>query len=192
MAAGFALFSMFFGAGDLVWPLILGGNVGDKNFFAMIGLLVTGVSLPLLGLLSIMLFEGDYRKFFSRIGYYPCLIVLFIVQAILGPVGSIPRLLTLSYATLKPYFHADFSLFAFSLLASAFVFAFCIKKQRIVQILGLVLTPLLLMCMALILILGLCHPPEAQMVDLSQSGAFLSGISVGYNTLDLIASFIFA
>src|SRR5690554_429928 len=101
LAAGLALFSMFFGAGDLIWPLILGGSAGDRNFFAMLGLLITGVSLPLLGLLAMMLFQGDYRAFFYQTGRIPGAILIFIIQAILGPLGSLPRLITLSYATLK-------------------------------------------------------------------------------------------
>src|ERR1700722_17804496 len=95
--AGLALFSMFFGAGDLIWPLILGGDAGDKNFYAMCGLLITGVTLPLLGLIAMMLFRGDYRAFFGQTGKIPGWILIFVIQAILGPFGSLPRLITLSF-----------------------------------------------------------------------------------------------
>ena len=108
--AGMALFSMFFGAGDLIWPLILGGSSGNQNSYALIGLLISGVTLPLLGLTSMMLFQGDYRKFFGQLGKIPGFVLIFIVQVILGPVGSIPRLFTLSYATLKPYLLEEISL----------------------------------------------------------------------------------
>ncbi|HRD54926.1 MAG TPA: branched-chain amino acid transport system II carrier protein [Parachlamydiaceae bacterium] len=192
IAAGFALFSMFFGAGDLIWPLILGGNMGDKNLFAMLGLLITGVSLPLLGLLSMMLFDGDYRSFFGRLGKVPSVILIFIIQAILGPIGSIPRLITLSYATLKPYMPEDVTLLTFSILACLGVLAFTIKKQRMIDLLGLVLTPVLIVALGFILILGLMNPPEAFTVAISHENAFKEGLNVGYNTLDLIASFIFA
>jgi branched-chain amino acid:cation transporter, LIVCS family len=191
LAAGLALFSMFFGAGDLIWPLILGGGAGDRNFFAMLGLLITGVSLPLLGLISMMMFEGDYRAFFGRIGKIPGIILIFIIQAILGPLGSIPRLITLSYATLQPYL-PPMSLVTFSILAGAVVLALTIKKQRIVDLLGLVLTPILLLSLGFILVLGFINPPTALESSLSASQAFRSGLNVGYNTLDLIASFIFA
>lgn len=191
VAAGLALFSMFFGAGDLIWPLILGGGSGDKNFFAMTGLLITGVSLPLLGLISMMLFQGDYHGFFGRIGKIPSLVLIFIVQVILGPVGSIPRLITLSYATLKPYL-GTLSLPFFSVLACLLVLAFTIKPRKVVKILGLILTPMLLVSLGAILVMGLFSHPEAEKVTLTSSEAFYSGIKVGYNTLDLIASFIFA
>lgn len=192
IAAGFALFSMFFGAGDLIWPLILGGNMGDKNLFAMLGLLITGVSLPLLGLLSMMLFDGDYKSFFGRLGKTPSFFLIFIIQAILGPIGSIPRLITLSYATVKPYLPADISLLTFSILACLGVLAFTLKKQRVIDLLGLVLTPILILSLGFILFLGFMDPPAAFTAEITDQNAFKEGLNVGYNTLDLIASFIFA
>lgn len=192
LAAGLALFSMFFGAGDLIWPLILGGSSGDQNFFAMLGLLITGVSLPLLGLIAIMLFEADYHAFFGRIGKGPAIFLIFIIQAIVGPIGSIPRLITLSYATLRPYLPADFSLMMFSIAACLVVLAFTLRPQKVVALLGLVLTPFLLLALGAILVLGLWTHPEQQLSTLSNSAAFVDGLKVGYNTLDLIASFIFA
>lgn len=192
IAAGLALFSMFFGAGDLMWPIILGGWSGDQNFFAMLGLLITGVSLPLLGLISMVLFEGNYRAFFGRLGKYPGFVTLFIIQAILGPMGSVPRVITLSYATLKPYMPSQITLVTFSVIACFIILAFSIRRQRIIQLLGLVLTPILLVCLGFILVLGFLHHPDPQMIDWSAGKAFREGLNVGYNTLDLIASFIFA
>lgn len=192
IVAGMALFSMFFGAGDLIWPLILGGNSGEQNFFAMLGLLMTGVTLPLLGLLAMMLFQGDHRSFFGIMGKGPAFLIIFLVQVILGPAGSIPRLLTLSYATLKPYLFEGMSLVMFSVIASVVVLAFVMRPQKIVSILGMVLTPLLLVCLFAIVAIGLYNHPEQPAVAMGSSEAFSSGIKVGYNTLDLIASFMFA
>ena len=192
IAAGLALFSMFFGAGDLIWPLILGGNAGDKNLFAMLGLLVTGVSLPLLGLIAMMMFKGDYRDFFGQAGKWPGLVLVFIIQAILGPLGSIPRLITLSYATLKPYLPMELSLLAFSILSSLLVLGFTFKKNKVINILGLILTPILLLCLGSILVLGFINPPAAHANVWTHGEAFSNGLHVGYNTLDLIAAFIFA
>lgn len=192
IAAGLALFSMFFGAGDLIWPLILGGSSGDKNFYSMLGLLITGVSLPLLGLIAMVLFQGDYRAFFGRLGKGPAIVVIFIIQAILGPLGSIPRLITLSYATLKPYFPFELSLMAFSIGACIVVLGFTLRPQKVVSLLGLVLTPFLLLSLAVILAIGFWDPPVPAIVAMSDSQAFSGGLTVGYNTLDLIASFMFA
>jgi branched-chain amino acid:cation transporter, LIVCS family len=192
IAAGLALFSMFFGAGDLIWPLILGGNAGDKNFFAMLGLLITGVSLPLLGLIAMMMFKGDYREFFGQAGKWPGILLVFIIQAILGPLGSIPRLITLSYATLKPYLPDGLSLLAFSFSASIVVMGFSLRRNKVISLLGLVLTPILLLCLGSILFLGFMNPPAPHSIDWTHGESFQNGLHVGYNTLDLIAAFIFA
>lgn len=192
IVAGLALFSMFFGAGDLIWPLILGGEMGDKNFFAMLGLLITGVSLPLLGCLAILLFRGDYRNFFNQTGKVPGWILLFVIQAILGPLGSLPRLITLSFASLKPYMPELITLPIFSILASLLVFLFTIRRHRIIELLGSFLSPMLLLTLGGILVFGFIHPPAPMTVATPHGTAFFSGLNVGYNTLDLIASFIFA
>ncbi|NGX54975.1 MAG: Branched-chain amino acid transport system 2 carrier protein [Chlamydiae bacterium] len=193
IAAGLALFSMFFGAGDLIWPLILGGTYGDKNLYAMIGLLISGVSLPLLGLLSMMLFQGKYTEFFGKIGKVPGFILIFIIQVILGPIGTIPRLYTLAHATLSPYMPGFVNLAIFSVLASLMVFLFTIKRHRVIDIVGLVLCPMLLACLGAILIVGfMSSPPPPEAMAMTTKESFLGGLNVGYNTLDLIASFIFA
>lgn len=192
IAAGLALFSMFFGAGDLIWPLILGGQAGDKNLFAMLGLLITGVSLPLLGLMAMMLFQGNYRAFFGQTGRIPGVILLFIIQAILGPFGSTPRLFTLAHATLKPYLPAFVNLPVFCAGAIALIFLFTIRRHRVVDIVGLFLCPILLLSLGLIVFLGLRSHPAPEAILISGKQTFFQGLNVGYNTLDLIASFIFA
>jgi len=192
IAAGLALFSMFFGAGDLIWPLILGGQAGDKNLYAMLGLLITGVSLPLLGLMAMMLFQGNYRAFFGQTGRIPGIILLFIIQAILGPFGSTPRLFTLAHATLKPYLPEFVTLPVFCIAAIALVFLFTIRRQKVVDIIGLFLCPFLLFSLGLIVFLGLRNHPAPEAIALGNRETFFQGLNVGYNTLDLIASFIFA
>jgi len=119
------------------------------------------------------------------------MILLFFIQAILGPIGSIPRLITLSYATLKSYL-PSMSLATFSVLGCVLLLGFTLKKQRLVDILGLILTPLLLIALGAILFLGFLSPPAPEIVHKLPSFAFKEGILVGYNTLDLIASFLFA
>lgn len=192
ITAGLALFSMFFGAGDLIWPLILGGKMGDHNFYAMLGLLLTGVSLPLLGLLAMMLFRGNLHDFFGRLGKVPGVCLIFIVQAILGPLGTLPRLITLTYATLKPYLFGVIGPLPFSIIAALIVLAFVMRRQKMIDILGYVLTPILLISLLVIFIIGFINPPAAPPIDSTTKEAFVEGVRVGYNTLDLIASFIFA
>src|SRR5665647_1655937 len=91
IATGLAMFSMFFGAGNVVFPLALGQIAQDKNFFAILGMLVTAVGVPFAGLIAMTLFNGDYRKFFARMGAVPGFIVVAIIMGLIGPFGAIPR-----------------------------------------------------------------------------------------------------
>ena len=66
IATGFAMFAMFFGAGNVVFPLSLGLMAQDKNIYAIVGLLITAVGVPFIGLMSMTLFNGNYKHFFEK------------------------------------------------------------------------------------------------------------------------------
>ncbi len=191
LIGGLALFSMFFGAGNLIFPLLLGDMSGDQNLPAVLGLCITAVLFPLLGLLSIMLFKADHKSFFGRLGVIPGFLIYAFVQIVIGPVGSNPRLITVAYGTLKPYL-PDLSLSVFSVIACLIVFLLVVRRQKLVDLLGTILTPLLIAALIAIVTLGLIHHPEPRAVDFGASASFFNGLKVGYNTLDLIASFLFA
>ncbi|MGE3954355.1 MAG: branched-chain amino acid transport system II carrier protein [Parachlamydiales bacterium] len=189
--SGLALFSMFFGGGNLVFPLVLGGVAGSKTPVAMLGLFVTAIFFPLIGLFSLMLFEGDWRQFFGRLGVRVGALVFFIIQIVHNPMGAIPRLYTVSYATLERYLPTG-SFFLFTLLASLLLFICAWKRSRVIQLLGYVLTPILLLSLGTILILGLVNRPPAPPVETPSLLVFGKGLTTGYFTLDFIASFFFA
>src|SRR5579859_7269674 len=95
LTTGLALFSMFFGAGNLIFPLLIGNFAGSNVWFAIAGLGVTAVVVPFLGLAAMVFFQGDLHRFFGRVGKVPGMLLLFLLQLILGPFGVIPRLVTL-------------------------------------------------------------------------------------------------
>src|SRR5262245_5287910 len=89
-STGLAMFAMFFGAGNIVFPLALGQFTQDKNFYGILGLVVTAVLVPLLGLLSMLLYEGNYASFFQRIGKIPGFCLTLLILGLIGPFGGIP------------------------------------------------------------------------------------------------------
>jgi len=191
IAAGLAIFSMFFGAGNVVFPLQIGRLAGDKNIFAIIGLLVTAVGVPFLGLFATILFNGDYKKFFYRIGKIPGLFAMLSCMALIGPFAALPRCISLSYSTLK-IFMPGTSLFVFSLIACIVLFALAVRKSRIVDILGKVLSPVLLISLAIIIIKGFISSPAAPALGASSVGLLKKGFVEGYNTMDMLATFFFS
>ncbi len=181
---------MFFGAGNLIFPLIIGKSAGHNVWFAISGLLLTAVAVPFLGLISMLLFHSDYNRFFGRLGRIPGLLLLLLCQLILGPIGVIPRLITLMHATAKPFLFG-MPLFWFSILAVALIFACSFQRNQLIKYLGAYLTPLLILSLAALLFFGLTSGSFGP-ISTSASDSFLQGLIGGYNTMDLIAAFLFA
>ena len=195
--SGFAIFSMFFGAGNVVFPLLLGQKVGEKNSVAVLGLLITAISVPFLGLVSMILFDGDYKTFFYRLGNVPGSFLIIFIMALIGPFVGIPRCITLSYSTFKYSYAQMFAsdainIWAFSLFACFLIFMLSYKRLQILKILGNFLTPFLLACLLVIITLGLINHPTAQNIDWPCTKVFFYGLKEGYNTLDLPAAFFFS
>ena len=188
---GFALFSMFFGAGNLIFPLLIGKATSGNFGYAVFGLALTAVIVPFLGLAGMIFFQANYRNFLGRIGRIPGLLLLLLLQLILGPVGVIPRLFTLMHAILKPYL-LSISLPLFCLFAALIIFLCSFKKQNLIGILGIILTPILLISLACLFTSGLVYPGVTPTFEVSPWDSFMQGLLGGYNTMDLIAAFLFA
>lgn len=191
IATGLAMFSMFFGAGNVVFPLALGQHAQSQNFFAILGLLISAVGVPFIGLISMTLFNGNYTEFFGRIGRIPGFLVAAIIMGLIGPFGAIPRCITLSYSTIQLYL-PQLSLPVFSVAACILIFLLTFRRNNIIEILGYFLTPLLLGSLAIIIIKGLIDSPPAPIADFSSSEIFLKGLTEGYQTMDLLGAFFFS
>lgn len=191
LSTGLALFSMFFGAGNVVFPLAVGRMAGDQNIFAISGLLLTAVTVPFFGLISMMLYQGNFHTFFGRTGKIGGIFLPVLIMSLIGPFVGIPRCIALSYATVKLYV-PFINRFAFSLLACIILYAFTIRKSRILDLLGYVLSPLLLLSLSILIIKGFIGHPAAHVVTEKPLTLFLFGLQEGYKTLDLFAAFFFA
>lgn len=191
LTTGFALFSMFFGAGNLIFPLIIGQSVGNNIWYAIFGLGITAVVVPFIGLGAMVLFGANTKDFFNRLGSVPGFLVFLLLQMILGPFGVIPRLVVLMHAVAKPYiFNA--SLLTFSAIIALVVFSVSSKRDRLISMLGAVLTPILLLSLLALCIIGIYSGSSFSPEIPSQSESFIKGLVGGYNTMDLIAAFLFA
>lgn len=182
---------MFFGAGNLIFPLLIGKSVGENVWFALLGLTLTAVIVPFLGLATMVLFQADYDRFFGRMGKIPGLFLLFFLQLIMGPLGVIPRLVTLMHAMSGPYLN-NMSLILFSIFTAAIIFLCNVKQKKLIDLLGIILTPILLLSLAALIFIGLLDGSSINPQFLSAKESFLQGLLGGYNTMDLIGAFLFA
>lgn len=190
-STGFALFSMFFGSGNLVFPITVGRESCGHFILAALGILATGVLVPFLGVLGMMLFKGDIPAFFHCFGKRGTFIFSFIALALMGPFGVLARCLTVAHgglALLLP----DLPLPLTSVLLCALIFFLTIKKNRIVTVLGTILTPFLLVAIAVIACFGLSRTDLPSGTAFGGWPAFKQGFLQGYQTMDLLAAFFFS
>lgn len=185
------MFSMFFGAGNVIFPLVLGQYTESANIWAISGLLITAVGVPFLGLIAMSLFNGDYKKFFGRLGPIPGFLITFVIMGLIGPFGALPRCIALSYATAERYF-PTVDITEFSFFACTLIFILAVKKNRIVDVLGYVLTPILLGSLGVIIVKGFWLSPPAPESLLQPKESFLIGLKEGYMTMDLLGAFFFS
>ena len=189
---GLAMFSMFFGAGNIIFPLIVGLNTGRSVFWSLAGLFFTAVLIPFSGLIAMALFNGDYSTFFSKIGKIPGKLLVWIILALIGPFGGIPRCIGLTFSALKVNFEA-LGLFQFGLVFSLFLFLFTLRKRKVIDLLGYVLTPVLLFFLLVIVLKGVFFSGKSlEGLKMPPMNAFSYGLREGYNTMDLLAAFFFS
>lgn len=195
------LFGMFFGAGNLIFPVHLGQLAGRNLIPAMTGFIITAVGIPILGVAAIGNTHSDGLQALSaRIGkrysyFFTCLLYLTI-----GPCFAIPRCATTSFTTgIEPLLVNQISektaLLIFSVIFFTLVLFFSLKPGNITLWIGKVINPLFLFFLAILILFALLHPSiavwEAQPDAAYETGAMFHALSEGYGTMDAIAGLAF-
>lgn len=192
LSTGVAMFAMLFGAGNVAFPLALGRESGNTVGWSIIGFCITAVLVPLFGLVSIMLYNGDYRVFLGRIGSIPGLILTGICMILVGPFGAIPRCINMAYAATKWYF-PTFPLLYFSITIAHVIFFSALKQGNVVDLIGKFLGPLKLFLLFGIITIGLFWMHGTlSIVNVSIPNAIIKGAIEGYGTMDLLGTIFFA
>ena len=190
LTMGFALFSVHFGSGNLVYPLELGATFGPASLPALLGLLVTAVGFPAVGFLSLVLFQGEPKAFFGRFGRLPALLMIAVIVGVMGPFGCLARCVALTH-TITTQIYTGISLELFSALSCLLIFFLTFRKNRLVALLGKVLTPFLLVTLTLIMVGGLLTDKSFSPIMKAGFSNFYQGLFVGYQTMDLLAALFF-
>ncbi|WP_244924553.1 branched-chain amino acid transport system II carrier protein [Actinobaculum suis] len=198
--AGLALFAMFFGAGNLIFPVMLGTEAGTNVFPALAGFLGTGVLLPVLAIIAASSSkDGTPREVAERIGKIPGTVLLFAMFLTTGMFYAVPRVSAVSYemaiAPLVPGADSGggIGLAIYSFVFFTVVYLLVSRPSRVVERVGGYLTPALLILMAILVITVVIklppagNPPAPKYVDSPVS----TGLLQGYFTMDAIAGFVF-
>ena len=198
------LFGLFFGAGNLIFPVYMGQQAGANLWPAIVGLCLTGVGLPLLGVAAMGLSQSEgCFDMGRRVGrgysyFFTCALYLSI-----GPLFAIPRTATVSFSVgilpLLPREHETLALCVFSALFFVVVLYFSLRPSGILTWVGKILNPLFLLFLGILLAAALLNP-MGDPAALEPTGAyggqtgfqsFFQGFLEGYNTLDALAALAF-
>ena len=188
---GFALFAMFFGAGNLIFPPFLGKAAGSAFFPSIIGFLITGVGLPLTGIIACAKINGTYDKMAGRVGSKFAAITGVALILVIGPLFAIPRTAATTFELgihpLFPSVSQNIVVVLYFLVTLAFV----LKPSSIIDNIGKILTPALLLMLAIIIFKGIIDP-IGPIVNTGYKSGLSKALIEGYQTMDAMASVIFA
>ncbi|HCN59776.1 MULTISPECIES: branched-chain amino acid transport system II carrier protein [Mammaliicoccus] len=198
---GFMLFAIFFGAGNLIFPPALGLSSGNFFWPAIFGFVITGIGLPLIGVITGSIEEKGYRVSLGKIHPVFAVVLLVAISLTIGPLFAIPRTAATSFEMgITPIFEttSSMSLFIFTLIYFIIVFYLSFNSSKMVDKVGSILTPLLLISITALIVKAFITLSGESTVSgdpavYSSSGtSFGKGFVEGYLTMDAIAAIAFS
>lgn len=183
----FALFSMFFGAGNLLLPPLLGYNAGEDWFWVTIGFMLTAVVIPIFGILAHAKLQGTMFDFGKKVSPIFSLVYCVIVYVISVAIPS-PRTASATHEiAIHPVFETS------PLLTSAIYFTlvlvFVLNRSKILNLIGKFLTPLIVIALLLVIGIGL-FSSTMEMNPATFEAPIVSGVLEGYQTFDAIGAVV--
>ena len=195
---GFMLFALFFGAGNLIFPPMLGQLAGTNVWLANAGFLVTGVGLPLLAITAFV-FSGkdDLRSLANRVHPLFGMVFTVVLYLAIGPFFAIPRSGNVSFEIgVKPFLSGEtgsIPLILFTIVFFATACLLSLNPVKIINVVGKILTPIKLTFIGFIVLTAVIRPIgafQAPSEDYTQH-VFFKGFQEGYLTLDALVAFVF-
>lgn len=195
---GFMLFSLFFGAGNLIFPPFLGQSAGSAAWVSMAGFFITAVGFPIMGVVAVAKSGGLYKLAGRVNGKFAAVFTVLIYLSI-GPCLGIPRAGSLPFEmAVAPYISGGEGVIlgarlVYTLIFFSVAFWLCLTPSKLVDRIGKYLTPTLLSLIAIVFVSSLFKPlggygePTGEYV----SAPFVKGFLEGYLTMDTIAALNF-
>lgn len=199
LSIGLMLFALFFGAGNMIFPPLLGQAAGTHLWPAIIGFLITGVGLPLLGIAAVALNGGNFEELGARVHPIFGIIFTIILYLSIGPVFAIPRTGTVAFeigvVPLLPKELAgnSLSLFIYTVVFFGITLWLARNPSKLVDRIGKILTPALLLTIAILVVAAIFNPmgPLEEPAEAYSASPFFKGFIEGYLTLDALAALVF-
>jgi LIVCS family branched-chain amino acid:cation transporter len=185
---GFAIFASFFGAGNLILPPQLGFNSGPDWWLVALGFITSAAVIPLLALFGHAKLQGTMLDFGNKVSPLFSLIYCLCVY-IIAIALPIPRTAAVTHEmAIAPFL--DTSSLLTSSLYFGIAFIFIMKRDSILSILGKFLTPLIVLILLAIIIIGLFTAPVNMNPSVLESPALIAGLLEGYQTYDALGGIL--
>lgn len=187
---GAALFSMFFGAGNMIFPPYLGFKAGVEWFDGFVGYYVADIGLAVIAILALIK-SGGNQRLFEPLGKVAGTALMFTVVMCIGPVISIPRTAATTYELSVLPLMPKVNGIIFNALFFGVVLMLCINRSAVVDIVGKILTPLLFAGLIFLIFCGVVNP-ISEINMLARGGSPIAqGIEAGYQSMDVLGAIIF-
>ena len=196
---GFALFAMFLGAGNIIFPPFMGAVAGGKWTVAGLGFILTGTGLPMLGVIAVAKAGGTANDFSKRVSKTFAVALTTVILTFIGPLFAIPRTAaTAVELSLVPFLPAELDPRTILVVGAIGFFLICLyfvlSPNNVIDRIGSYLTPLLLLFLATLIVISIVKPigkPGPADMSRVDSSIFHYGFSTGYQTMDALASIVF-
>jgi LIVCS family branched-chain amino acid:cation transporter len=185
--AGFALFSLFFGAGNLILPPTLGVKSGVDWWIVVLGFIITAIAIPVLAIFAHAKLQGTLYDFGKKVSPTFSTLFCFLIYSIAVAIPS-PRTAAVTHEmAIQPFF--DTPPLLTSIIYFVLVFLFAVNRSRIISLIGKFLTPIIVLI--LLVIIGISFFAATGSLGASAfENPFIDGVLEGYQTFDAIAGVV--
>ena len=188
---GFALFSMYFGAGNVIFPPFLGFQTAGEWISAFVSYYMADIGLALVAVFAMLKCKSDIEGVTKRIGKYPAMILSTAIVLCIGPFVAIPRTsASVHEMSIIPIF-GDISPVITSVVFFLIILVLCLNESSVVDMVGKFLTPALFIGLLILIIKGIVDPIGVIESEPKISHVVSAGIASGYQTMDVLASLVF-
>ncbi|WJY14071.1 branched-chain amino acid transport system II carrier protein [Pectobacteriaceae bacterium CE90] len=195
MALGFMTFALFVGAGNIIFPPMVGLQAGEHVWIAALGFLITAVGLPVLTIIALARVGGGIDTLSSPIGKKAGVVLATVCYLAVGPLFATPRTATVSFEVgIVPLVgEGTTPLLIYSLIYFAIVIGISLYPGRLLDTVGHILAPVKIIALTILGAAALLWPVGAPIpaTDIYQHVPFSSGFINGYLTMDTLGAMVF-
>jgi len=190
LVVGAALFSMFFGAGNMIFPPYLGLQSGSQWLASFIGYYIGDIGLALIAMFALIRVRG-HEPVMAPLGNKLSVLLMSAIVLCLGPFVAIPRTAATTFELSIVPLLPNFNMPLFFVLFFGLVLILCLNQSAVVDIVGKVLTPVLFVGLLALIVIGILNPLGPTDVPAKIDGVVAAGLQSGYQTMDVLATTIF-